>query len=406
MKTIILSLVIITNIYATDNVGAYQWDTFIQKALDASFSIKQDDAQLRLEKGKISQSTLWKNPTLDMAFDDGLDNNIDYTYFEFSQKLPVLGESSSKKRAAEFSLESAKHSKDSTILQVQYQAASLFQKIYFLKMQLGILDQQIAKIKDLQNKSKSREDLGEISNLERSRIDILNHQILMKKQKLNNQYIQVQFDAQALLNVDEEIVLQGDIVKPSEDKIDAFIASLEQSPEYLSNKAKLKATKEELTLIKTTRYALPELYLYSERDYNLNNKVDAVYGFGFRLSLPLWDRKDSSIEIQNSKIQKSTLQAQEVHYKMKRHLTSYHKLYTNASLQLEEYKKNLLNPSKKYYETTLFSFELGEKSLLELLDAQALFLQSQLEYQELISTTHFYWLQLSNAASINLLKDN
>ncbi|WP_415398289.1 TolC family protein [Sulfurimonas sp. CS5] len=406
MKIVILSLAIIINLYAANNSTAYQWDAFIQKAVEASFTIKQDEAQLSVEKSKIAQSTLWKNPTLEMSFDDGLENSIDYTYFEVSQQLPAWGENSSKKRAAEFSLDSAKYSKDSTLLKVQYQAASLFQRIYFLKKQVEMLDKQLRKIKDLQEKSKNREELGEISGFESSRIEILRQQVLMKKQSFQNRYIKSTFEAQSLLNVDSEVLILGDIVKADENKVETMTASLEKSPEYAKHEAMLQATKQELALVKATRYALPELYLYSERDLNPNNNIDSTYGFGFKLSLPLWNTQNSKIEMQNAKIQKSTIKTQEVLYKLKNRVSSYHKLYKNSSKQFEDYKKNLLDPSKIYYETSVLSFELGEISLLELLDAQTLYFQSQLEHQNLISQSYIYWLQLCKASSINLLKDN
>lgn len=406
MKIIILSLVIIINLYAVNNGSTYKWNAFIQKAVDASFIIKQDEVQLVVEKSKIAQSSLWENPTLEISFDDGLENSVDYTYFEFSQKLPALGENSFKKKVAQFSLESAQYAKDSTLLKVQYQAASLFQNIYFLKKQVNILDQQLVKIKGLQEKSKNREDLGEISGFESSRIDILQQQIIMKKQSLQNRYIKLTLEAQLLLNVASEILISGDIIKSKSSEVDIMIASLEKSPEYAKHEAMLQITKQELALTKATRYASPELYIYSQRDLNLNNGVDNTYGFGFRLSLPLWNTQNAKMEMQNAKIQKSRIKTQEVLYKLQHRVNSYHRLYKNSAQQLEDYKKNLLHPSKEYYETSVFSFELGENNLLELLDAQSLYFQSQLEYQNLVSQSYIYWLQLCNAASINLLKDN
>lgn len=405
MKIFLLSVVIIINLYAANNSNTYQWKTFIQKAVEASFSIKSDEVQLSVEKEKVVQSTLWENPTLEMSFDDGLGSSIEYTYFEVSQKLPAWGENSSKKRAAQFLLESAKYAKDSTLLNVQYQAAYLFQNIYFLKKQIDILEQQLANIQDLQKKSKNRENLGEISGFESSRIEILRQQVIMQKQSFQNRYIKLTLEAQLLLHTDSEILISGEVIQPTKSEVEMMIASLEKSPEYAQHEAMLQATKQELAIVKATRYALPELYAYSERNLNLNNDVESTHGFGFRLSLPLWNAQDSKIEMQNAKIQKSSIKTQEVLYKLKNRAGNYHTLYKYSSQQFEDYKKNLLDSSKKYYETCVLLFEFGETSLLELLDAQTLYFQSQLEYQNLVSQSYVYWLQLCNAASINLLKD-
>jgi len=406
MKIIILSLLMMIDVYAAEKSNSYTWNTFAQKALDASFAIRQDDAQLTIEKEKISQATLWENPTLEMAFDNGFGKSIDYSYIEFSQKLPSWGENTHKKRAAQFELESKAHIKDRTILQVQYTAAALFQKMHLVKRQLNIVDQQLKKTEQLQEKTISREKSGDISGLERSRIDIMKQQIAMKRFGLKNSYLKMQFEAQTLLNVNDTILLSGDIVKPGKRNITLLIESLKLSPEYRHYEAKVQAAKEELALAKATRYGSPELYAYSRQELVLNNNTTSYSGFGFRLTVPLWDRKDSQIEIQSVNIQKNSIRAQEVIYGLERNVRSYYTLYKNVSKELKNYKKSLLDPSRKYSEISTISFELGEKSLLELLDAQTLYFKNQLEYQTLILEANFYWLQLCSAASINLLKDN
>jgi len=48
MKIIILSLLMMIGVYAAEKSNSYTWNTFAQKALDASFAIRQDDAQLTI----------------------------------------------------------------------------------------------------------------------------------------------------------------------------------------------------------------------------------------------------------------------------------------------------------------------------------------------------------------------
>jgi cobalt-zinc-cadmium efflux system outer membrane protein len=406
MKTIILSLMIIINVNASENNSIYTWNNFIQKALDVSFSIKQDDAQILIEKEKITQSTLLENPTFAMAFDDGLEGGVDYTYLEVSQKLPTWGENDSKKKIAKFESEHAFKTKQKRVLQVQYKAALLFQKLHTLKVQFSILEEQLKKVKLLEKISMKREASGDISGLEPLRINIMKQQVITKIKSLESRYLKVQLEAQSLLHVEGEVIVSGEYMKSQNVQVNELIKSLEQSPEYLQSKNELQVAKEKLVLTKAMRYASPELYMYSERDFNRNNQVDDFYGVGFRIAVPLWNRQESQIQMNNVQIQKSNLKYQEVLYKLQRDVKGYYELYTNKLNQLEDYEKNLLKPAKKYYEVNTFSFEFGEVSLLELLDAQTLYLQSQLEYQDFVAQSNFYWLQLCDAASINLLKDN
>ncbi len=406
MKKIIIFLLIIINADATENMNVYSWNTFLQKALEASFRIKQDDAQLLVEKGKIAQSTLLQNPTIEIAFDDGLEKSVEYTYLEVSQKLPTWGENDAKKKVAEFEYEYALNAKEKTALQVQYKAASLFNKLYNLKTQLSILEEQLIKVELLVKVSKNREDSGDISGLESARINIMKQELVSKVKSLQGTYLELQFVAQSLLNVDGEILLSGELFKAQNIQVQELIASLKVSPKYLQSKSEVQVAQHNLALTKARKYASPELYVYSERDFNLKSKVDDFYGIGFRLSVPLWNRQESQIEINNARIQKNTLKSQEVLYTLQRDVRANYELYRNTLKQLDDYEKNLLEPAKKYYKVNTFSFELGETSLLELLDAQTIYLQSQLEYQNYVAQSNFYYLQLCKAASIDLLKDN
>ncbi|MCF6330815.1 MAG: TolC family protein [Sulfurimonas sp.] len=404
MKTIILSFMFIINVYAAQNT-AYHLDTFIQKALDSSFAIELNQAQIELEKANIDSSSLWKNPDFDAAFDNGLGNSVDYTYLELSQKLPAFGEIKYKKSSAVAGLRSATHQNDITNLQVQYRAAYLFSQIAFLKSQLYILDQQISKVDYLQELSTVLEEAGDLSGLEKMRIDIMREQIIVKKQRLKKSYLKAQIQAQSLLNIDEEISLLGDTLKPKKVEITNLISSLKKSSKYRLYESKVYKSKQELALTKTKLYALPEIYLYQERENN-NKNIENIVGLGFRLSIPIWNNQDSQIEIKSAQINKDSIKAKEILYMLQRDVDKYYKLYQNALTQSIQYNEGLLIPSKKFYEVSRLSYEVGEKSLLELVDAQTLYFQSQLDYNTLIFESKQYWLQLYKAASINLLKEN
>ncbi len=405
MKKIILSFVFIINVYATQN-SSYHLDTFIQKAISASFAVELNEAQIELEKANIDSSSLWRNPDFDLAFDNGLGNSVDYTYLELSQKLPAFGEIKYKKNSAVAGLNSATHQRDITNLQVQYRAAYLFSQIVFLKSQLYILDQQISKVDYLQELTTVLEETGDLSGLEKMRIDIMREQIIVKKQRLKKSYLKVQIQAQSLLNIDEEISLLGDTLKPKKVDITSLISSLEKSSKYLLYESKVYKSKQELALTKTKLYALGEIYLYQEREESNNKNIENIVGIGLRLSIPIWNNQDSQIEIKNAQINKDSIKAKEILYMLKRDVDKYYKLYQNALTQSIQYNEGLLIPSKKFYEVSRLSYEVGEKSLLELLDAQTLYFQSQLDYNTLIFESKQYWLQLYKAASINLLKEN
>ncbi|CAA6826240.1 MAG: Unknown protein [uncultured Sulfurovum sp.] len=58
MKITILLLLVMHYCHAIESTERYSLNSFIEKALEASFALKQDETQLHIDKSRVTQSTL------------------------------------------------------------------------------------------------------------------------------------------------------------------------------------------------------------------------------------------------------------------------------------------------------------------------------------------------------------
>ncbi len=404
MKITFLVLIFITILHA-ESKHEYHLNTFIQQALNAAFSLKEDDAKIHYEKQNVLASTLWKNPEIELEFSNALKRTIDYSYIEIAQQLPAYNEHTYKQLKAQSILQQAHHAKELTVLQVQYHAATLFQKLYFLSKEHRVLQQQIEHAGKLKRIAVARENAGDISGLDRSRIAIVQQQLHMQQESLELRTLTLQLQAQSLLKISDTIIVTTTPALPKIQESNITMAMLEQNPSYRFYDAQHAASRHELQRIKTQRYLLPEIHFYQERNAESEGHVQNNYGFGIRATIPLWNRQNNAIEMQRAIILKNSTQQNATTYQLKRNIQARFKLYKKSLRQLQAYQTRLLEPSKTLYEITTRSFELGEKSLLELIDAQTLYFQNQLDCLTLQVQSSQYKLQLLNDAAVDLLKD-
>ncbi len=405
MRTTFLVLLLHVTLMAAQQQHEYRFTPFIQQALHASFSLQEDAAQIAYEQATLLESTLWENPNVELGFSDGLNNAIEYNHLEISQKVPLWNEMRSNKNRAKATLKSATFSKKNTALEVQYRAAFLFHELYFSQQKHTLLQQQINEANSLKRIAASRELAGDISGLERSRIDILTTELTMQQEQEKLRYLTLQYQAQMLLKSSEAITVSNTFKLPQPPQPDVLHLLGEHHPLHNLYTAQLKASQHKLDLLKIRRYFLPELYLYQERSLETDTTVKTDYGFGIRTTIPLWNTQQYRLEMQRAAILKKRIQKDAFRYRVRKNITAQYALYLQNKTYLHTYTTGLLESSKTLYEITTRSFKLGEKSLLELLDAQNLYFQNQLKHHDLTARSYRYHLQLLHSAAVDLLKD-
>jgi outer membrane protein TolC len=367
--------------------------------------MKQSHLETEREKAFLKHHTVWENPEVEVAFDNTIDGSMDAIYMEISQPLPSWGEVSAMQKYSEASVQKALYSKERTKLEVSYQAAELYRKLYHQKRKLRTLQKQLNEANRLLEVVKRREESGDMSGIERSRISIGLHRLKVNVANEKSGYFNLLSKAQTMLKKKKIKVnspIKHDALKP----MNLLTSHAMAHPHLDTLRANLETKKYTLDLAQSKMFAMPELFIYQEKEAGISSTTNEIRGGGIRMRIPLWNQNHAHIEMQKVEKLKASHKLMDATFQLKQQNNRYLKLYKRSKEQQYTYKKTVLTPSKQLYELSKTLFESGEKSLLEMLDAQAFYFSSELEYNLLVSHYDKVYLNLCESFSINLIKDH
>jgi len=389
----------------TGSLHASGLSAFITDAVKSSHAFKLSQLKIEQKKATLEHKSMWKNPQVEVAFDDKINGSLDMVSMELSQALPIWGEREATIKHSKALLKKAHYGKENTKLQVSYYAANLYRVLYQQKQKLHTLKSQRKEMKKLLNIIKKREQSGDVSGIERDRIEIGLYRLNVTIEKEKSHYLDLLLSAQTLLKK-QKVYINAPIKHQRFKKIKQLSKNILKHPNINRLRAELDAKNHALSLAKTKAYPSPELFIYQEKEGMALAGTHEIYEGGIRLSIPLWNQNREAIEIQKVEKLKASESLNNASFKLKEQSKRYFKLYTRLKEQQYRYKKRVLSQSKKLYQLSKKLFESGEKSLLEMLDAQAFYFSSELEYNGLISHYDELYLKLCESLSINLLKDH
>ena len=146
---------------------------------------------------------------------------------------------------------------------------------------------------------------------------------------------------------------------------------------------------------------IPEVSLtmgYKKQSDNLDGLV-----YGFNLGIPIFNQNGGNIEIAEAELNQSMLEVQSIEKKMEYEvINSFNNLNEYAG-QLKTIEEFTFLSTEEIINTAEYSYEEGEMSLLELIDALRAFTEAFKLKNELLINYHtsYYQLELAVGKEIN-----
>jgi cobalt-zinc-cadmium efflux system outer membrane protein len=384
----------------------------IRRVLKIAPETRSAQALVSAREGALQQAGAWPNPQIELRVDDKIGKNDgaggnELTQFAFSQPLPLSGRLGDQKAIAGAELEAARAERRYQQLRLEAQVARRYHTLQLATDRLRLAEQRLQLADELQEVGRRREQAGELSRLERLRLDLIREsaqQILDKTEGETNEALS-QF--RAYLSLTPETPPRLTPLEP----FDAFPA-LAQWQADLPNHAVLLAAQHRLTaarsamdLARAERLPDPTLRLFRERDY-LNGRTQDVTGIGIGISVPLWDRRTGrqseargQMLLEQSKLQvlerdlASRLQQSYLHLN---HLVG----------QGKHFKVRVLEPAQQVFDLTRKAYASGEVKILSLIDANNTYFDARERYMELLQEAWLEAAELRLAAGRRLLEKN
>ncbi len=381
----------------------------ILRVLEIAPETRGAEALISVRKGALQQAGAWPNPQIELRIDDKIGKNDasggnQLTQFVFSQPLPLNGRLGDQKAIAAAQLDAARAERHYQQLRLESQVAQRYHSLQLATDRLRLAEQRLQLADELQEVGRRREQAGELSRLERLRLDLIREsaqQILDKMEGKTNEALS-QFRAYLDLAPKTTPLLSSLAPFGPIPTLAQWQAYLPQHAALLAAQHQLEAARSGVNLARTERLPDPTLRLFRERDY-LNGRAQDVTGIGIGISVPLWDRKTGRLSEARGQVslEQSKLQV------LKRDLASrLQQSYLHLNHLIEQgkhFKIRVFEPAQQVFDLTRKAYASGEVEILSLIDANNTYFDARERYLELLQEAWLEAAELRLAAGRTLV---
>ncbi len=162
------------------------------------------------------------------------------------------------------------------------------------------------------------------------------------------------------------------------------------------------AASKALTLAKKARIMDMDLTIYNENEFPVPERAPDAWTINAGISIPLQFSNAYKGDLKSATFveQQAQKRLANVHLKIRMEITEAYQNYISAEKQVENFQVNLLHQSRKVLEGIIYSYQRGETSLLEVLNAQRTFNEIQTTYIETLYNYYTALVELEKAAGI------
>ena len=365
----------------------------IQRAVEIAPEARAAEAVVRVREGALKQAGVWPNPQIELRIDDSMSKDeggsgTDFTQFAFSQSLPLNGRLGHQRHVAGAQLDAARSQRLYQQVRLETQVAQRYHSLQLATERLRLAGLRLQLADALRDAGRQRERAGELSRLERLRLDLIREsaqQILDRSEGKANEalsrfrtYLGLTFEA-------AETELQLTPLTPF-DAIPALAqlqASLSQHPAVLAVRQQLEAAQAEIKLVRAERIPDPTLSLFRERD-SLNGHRQNVNGIGVGFTLPIWDRSSGRISAARAQVVQIQSELQVLTRDLSGRLQQSHLHLSHLVQQGRHYRSRVFEPAQQVFDLTRKAYASGEVEILSLIDANNTYFDARERYLELL----------------------
>jgi len=357
-------------------------------------------------EGVLSKAGVLPNPKVFLYGEELSNDLLDYHEWTLAATLPVnfLWDRWSAVNFSTLLYEAELKNFEQTKLEVITKVKSALVRYHFIKKMNGGWQKALQLIEKAKHTAQAREEEGEISGYDKQRIQL--EYLLHKKNETESRI--------ALQDVAKELSL---LIFPTE-TIAEFNTYFRQfdyyiipDPEILQNIAgenrsdlqysKLLLQSKSSQLSNEQLKIIPDLSVTLGYKKQLNNLDGLVYGFN--LGIPLFNRNQGNIEIVEAELNQQKLDVESIERRIDYEVINSHNNlleYTNQLRTIEEYDFLTTND---IINTAEYSYEEGEMSLLEMIDALRAYTDTFILKNELLINYYnsFFQLELAVGKEFN-----
>ncbi len=384
------------------------WQQVRDKFLAANPTLQA--SQLGIQESKANEITAGLRPNPQLSF-----TTDQYQFFpsggdpfrplSSAQMIPVISELWERKHKRQFRMESARLTTtgteaDTADLQrnLFFNLRDSFNRILQAKSLLELAQENLTYYDRVISLNRERFNAGDISKVDFQRVelqrvqfesDLANAEVTLRTAKiqlvalLNDRTPLDQFDVSGVFDYTEGVLLAAELRQKA----------LDSRPDLKSAQTAIERARVENKLAFANGSVDPTLGV----EYLWNSSVNNTIGFSFNIPLRIFDRNQGEKARTALEIRRTERLAEGVVAGVYRDVDSAYAQVESVRTLMRPYKQKYLAESKDVRDLISFSFSNGGASLLEFLDAQKSYRDTQLSYRNLVGSYLSSLAQLSLA---------
>lgn len=307
-----------------------------------------------MAEAEVIQARLFENPVI--SLEQNVYNRLNGKYFdvgregeavvEVEQLIYIAGQRNKRVRVEKLNKEMAVYQFEEVLRTLRSELNSKFIELYYTGKSLSVYDKEIVYLQQLLEVMKEQNVKGNISLLEKSRIQALLLSLQQERNEASNQLISLQGDMKLLLGLnasesfepvfDESVLNQVDIASIPFIELNNRLA---ERPDIKMAHTNIQVSRANVSLQKSL--AFPEVSLKGSYD-RAGNFCDNYFAIGLSVSVPIFNRNQGNIKSARLSVLQNTNREELARKQAEKELfTSYArlekavKLYNTSNYELE-----------------------------------------------------------------------
>lgn len=307
-----------------------------------------------MAEAEVIQARLFENPVI--SLEQNVYNRLNGKYFdmgregeavvEVEQLIYIAGQRNKRVRVEKLNKEMAVYQFEEVLRTLRSELNSKFIELYYTGKSLSVYDKEIVYLQQLLEVMKEQNAKGNISLLEKSRIQALLLSLQQERNEASNQLISLQGDMKLLLGLnasesfepvfDESVLNQVDIASIPFIELNNRLA---ERPDIKMAHTNIQVSRANVSLQKSL--AFPEVSLKGSYD-RAGNFCDNYFAIGLSVSVPIFNRNQGNIKSARLSVLQNTNREELARKQAEKELfTSYArlekavKLYNTSNYELE-----------------------------------------------------------------------
>lgn len=302
----------------------------------------------------VIQARLFENPVI--SLEQNVYNRLNGKYFdvgkegeaviEIEQLIYIAGQRNKRVRVEKLNKEMAVYQFEEVLRTLRSELNSKFIEIYYTRKSLSVYDKEIDYLERLLEAMKEQNEKGNISLLEKSRIQALLLSLQQERNDALNRLIALQGDMRLLLGLEAdetfEPVFDASVLK----QMDTGAVSFAELAERLAGRPDMKMARTNIQVSRANvslqkSLAFPEVSLKGSYD-RAGNFCDNYFAVGLSISVPVFNRNQGNIKSARIAVLQNTNREELARRQAETELfTSYArlekavKLYRSSNFELE-----------------------------------------------------------------------